>query len=280
MWSIGIYTGDSLDRLAPAPGAENPVLSAREVTDVPAEFVADPFMVHTGGLWHMFFEVLNRQSRNGEIGHATSPDGLRWAYQGIVLREPFHLSYPHVFEWKGSFFMTPETLGPGEIRLYRGDPFPHRWSQVRWLLRERAADPTLCHHGGLWWMFFCPRPNQHDALELYFSTELGGPWRRHPRSPVVRGDERRARPAGRFLVQGGVVTRFAQDCHPRYGSRVRAFDVHELTPDAWREEERGVILEPTGAGWNGQRMHHVDAHPLPEGGWIACVDGFLLERML
>lgn len=276
MWSIGIYTGDSPHRLAPAPGVENPVLSARDVTDVPADFVADPFMVRSGGLWHMFFEVLNAESRNGEIGHATSPDGLGWTYRGIVLREPFHLSYPHVFEWKGSFFMTPETLGPGEVRLYRADPFPHRWSLVRWLLPVRAADPTVCRHGGLWWMLLCPRPNRHDTLELYFAAELGGPWTRHPRSPVVRDDCRRARPAGRLLAGDGTVTRFAQDCDPHYGTQVRAFEISELTPEAWREEERGVVLGPSGAGWNGMRMHHLDPHPLPQGGWIACVDGFRL----
>ena len=276
MWSIGIYTGDSPHHLAPAPGIENPVLSARDVTDVPADFVADPFMVRSGGQWHMFFEVLNAASRNGEIGHATSPDGLGWTYQGIVLREPFHLSYPHVFEHKGAFFMTPETLGPGEVRLYRADPFPHRWSLVRWLLPMRAADPTVCHHGGLWWLFLCPRPNQHDTLELFFSAELGGPWTRHPRSPVVRDDRRRSRPAGRLLTGNNTVTRFAQDCDPHYGTRVRAFEISVLTPEAYREEERGVVLGPSGAGWNGMRMHHVDPHPLPQGGWIACVDGFRL----
>lgn len=278
MWSIGIYTGESPFRLSPAPGVENPVLSARDVTDVPAEFVADPFMVQSGGEWHMFFEVLNARRRNGEIGHATSPDGLRWTYGGIVLAEPFHLSYPYVFEWQGSFFMIPESLEPGEIRLYRADPFPQRWSLVRWMLRARAADPSVCRHGGLWWLFFCPRPNQHDTLELYFAESLSGPWTRHPRSPVVQGDVHRARPGGRMLARNGTVTRFAQDCHPRYGTQVRAFEVSELTTRDYREEEHAAspILGPSGAGWNGMRMHHVDPHPAPQGGWIACVDGFFL----
>jgi hypothetical protein len=278
MWSIGIYMGESPFRLAPAPGVENPVLSARDVTDVPAEFVADPFMVRHGGEWHMFFEVLNAQRRNGEIGHATSPDGLRWTYRGIVLREPFHLSYPYLFEWHGSFFMVPESLEPAEVRLYRADPFPHRWRLVRWLVRGRAADPSLLNHGGLWWLFVCPRPNEHDTLDLYFADNLGGPWTAHRCSPVVRNDCHRARPAGRVLAANGRITRFAQDCHPRYGTQVRALEIRELTTRDYREEERreSPILTPSGSGWNGMRMHHVDPHPAPEGGWIACVDGFFL----
>src|SRR4029077_16367514 len=88
IWSIGIYAGKSPLRLAPAPGVRNPVLSARDVTDIPARFVADPFMLHADGLWHMFFEVLTPGSGLGEIGLAPSHDALTWQYRQIVLREP------------------------------------------------------------------------------------------------------------------------------------------------------------------------------------------------
>src|SRR5690348_4223243 len=105
IWSIGIYAGKSPLDLAPAPGVRNPVLSARDVTDIPARFVADPFMLQANGLWHMFFEVLNHGSGLGEIGLATSHDALTWQYRQIVLTEPFHLSYPYVFQWNNDFYM-------------------------------------------------------------------------------------------------------------------------------------------------------------------------------
>jgi len=54
-WSIAMYAGPSPLRLTAAPGAANPVISAADVTDVFARFVADPFMVKVDGLWHMFF---------------------------------------------------------------------------------------------------------------------------------------------------------------------------------------------------------------------------------
>src|SRR5215471_15310209 len=79
IWSIGIYSGRSPFELSSA--ASNPVLSAGDVTDVPARFVADPFMIKVDGLWHMFFEVLNNQNDRGEIGMAVSRDGLGWQYQ-------------------------------------------------------------------------------------------------------------------------------------------------------------------------------------------------------
>src|SRR5688572_24477234 len=93
-WSIGIYVGKSPLDLKPPSDLRNPVLTRHEVTDVRALFVADPFMVSVNGLWYMFFELWNRDSRKGEIGLATSVDGAQWSYQRVVLAEPFHLSYP------------------------------------------------------------------------------------------------------------------------------------------------------------------------------------------
>ncbi len=94
MWSIGIYSGESLFNLTPPEGVVNPVLTSREVNDVSAAFVADPFMISVSGSWYMFFEVFNRETNKGDIGLAVSKAGFDWKYQQIILSEPFHLSYP------------------------------------------------------------------------------------------------------------------------------------------------------------------------------------------
>src|SRR5260370_36214825 len=101
MWSIGIYTGASPLDLGPANGVVNPILTSASVYDVPARFVADPFMVRRAAGWYMLFEGLNQATGRGEIGLATSNDGLRWTDQQIGLAEPFHLSHPYVVESEG-----------------------------------------------------------------------------------------------------------------------------------------------------------------------------------
>ncbi len=78
IWSIGIYGGPSPLTLSPATSVHNPILTARQVTDVRAAFVADPFLVRDGSAWCLFFEVLTLPSRRGEIGLATSSDGTHW----------------------------------------------------------------------------------------------------------------------------------------------------------------------------------------------------------
>src|SRR5690242_18496675 len=275
MWSIGIYTGNSPYALSTAAEISNPVLTAANVTDIPAAFVADPFMIRVNP-WLMFFEVLRNDRPIGEIGLASSENGLEWRYEQIVLREDFHLSYPYVFEWQNAIYMIPETLGANAVCLYEADEFPTRWTLKTKLIEGQCADPSLVRYNDLWWLFLCSTPYQHDTLRLYFAEQLTGPWREHPRSPVIRADPRLARPAGRILTLNNRPVRFAQDCVPQYGSRGRAFDILELTTTTYAEVENAAspILQGTGTGWNSHGMHHVDVHQQTDGTWLACVDGF------
>ena len=275
MWSIGIYTGDSPYDLKPAPQIPNPVLTAGHVTDIPASFVADPFIIRANP-WFMFFEVWNPRSNKGVIGLATSGNGFEWRYERIVLSEEFHLSYPYVFEWENTCYMIPETLGANAACLYRADEFPTRWSFAAKLIDGPCADSSIVRFADLWWLFVCSTPYQHDTLRLYFAEQLTGPWREHPRSPLVRGDNCRARPAGRILRVNDKLIRFAQECAPRYGTRVRAFDILDLTTTNYEEVENSAspVLEPGGGDWNATGMHHLDAQHQPDGTWLACVDGY------
>lgn len=270
MWSIAIYTGTTPFNLQPAP----PVLTKSDVTDIPADFVADPFMLHRDNTWYMFFEVWHSETQLGEIGLATSNDALTWTYDRIVLKEPFHLSYPHVFEWQGGPYMIPETLNAGAVCLYKALDFPYRWSVVTRLIEGQLADPSLVRFNDRWWLFACSTPYQHDTLRLYFADELTGPWTEHPKSPLIQNDKCRARPAGRILNFDNRLFRFAQECTPHYGSGVRAFEITKLTTDSYAEVELAIpILKASGTGWNASGMHHIDAHQQPNGQWLACVDG-------
>ena len=273
MWSIGIYSGDSPFELKPVhPG---PVLTKDNVTDIPAEFVADPFMLLRDRTWHMFFEVMNSETKLGEIGLATSDDAFTWTYQHIVVKEPFHLSYPYVFKSQNDYYMLPETLAAGAVCLYKALDFPSRWSCVARLLEGQFADPSIFQCDDLWWMFVCSTPYQHDTLRLYYASDLTGPWTEHPKSPIVSGDKCRARPAGRILKFDNQLFRFAQDCGPVYGSSVRVFEITQLTINSYTEVEhhRSPILGAGGNGWNAARMHHIDAWRQLDGKWLACVDG-------
>jgi len=276
-WAIGMFAGDSPLRLVPLHGGRTPSLTWSDVSDTPSGIIADPFMIRLSGAWYMFFEVMERPHGRGQIGLAVSRDGIDWRYQQIVLAEPFHLSYPYVFEWAGDIFMIPETHHDRSVCLYRASPFPVRWSPVGRLLEGAVfSDSSIVRYRDTWWLFTETSPGTFDELRLFYAGELRGPWREHPASPLVQRDPRRARPAGRILALGDGLLRFAQDCHPVYGSAVRAFEVTDLTASRYQEREAAdrPVLGGSGTGWNAGGMHHVDAHRLDDGRWLACVDGW------
>jgi hypothetical protein len=274
-WSIGIYTGKSPFDFAPPENLKNPVLTAKDVTDVPAHFVADPFMLCENGTWYMFFEVLNARDRLGDIGLATSDDGFNWTYQQIVLDEPFHLSYPYVFKWDEDYYMIPESYQANSVRLYKAVNFPTKWSFVTSLLNgDDYVDSSIFRFDEKWWLFnSSPKGN---TLRLYFADELTGIWAEHPQSPIVRGNANIARPGGRVIVLNGKVFRYTQDVEGFYGNQVRAFEITKLTTKNYEEREvrENPILKASGSGWNKIGMHTIDPHQIAEDNWIACVDGY------
>lgn len=272
-YSIGIYTGKSPFDLKPCREVVNPVLKASDVTDVIADFVADPFMVNENKKWYMFFEVLNQSSQHGDIGLALSEDGFNWRYEKIVLDEAFHLSYPYVFKWQGQYYMIPETRLAYAIRLYKADEFPYKWSYVKDLVAGNYLDPSIFRNNGKWWMFASER---NDVLHLFYADQLDGVWTRHPQSPLIIRDGNVSRPGGRVLISGGRIFRFTQDCDPGYGNQVRAFEITELSMNSYKEKPiaQNPILKASGCGWNAEQMHHIDAHQIDLDNWMACVDGY------
>ncbi|WP_193198741.1 hypothetical protein [Nostoc sp. MG11] len=277
-WAIGIYQGNSLVDWEALNNICNPVLTVKDVSDVSAEFIADPFMILANGTWYMFFEVLNKANGLGEIGLATSQDVLNWNYQKIILREDFHLSYPYVFYWLNDYYMIPESSQANAIRLYKAVDFPRQWCFVKNLIEGRDyVDTSIFYFDNKWWLFTSSTAS--NILRLYYADEIMSYWVEHPQSPVIEDDAKIARPGGRVIVNNGTVFRYAQDDQYLYGTKVRAFEIIVLTTTAYKEKPiaENPILQASGSGWNKTGMHHIDAHKIDENKWIACVDGYQMS---
>lgn len=284
VWSIGMYEGPEPSILGPAKGISNPILTAQDVTDIDARFVADPFMVRHDNDWHLFFEVLNKKRNRGEIGHAVSNDLKSWAYTGIVLRKREHLSYPYVFSHEKAMYMIPECAKSGSVTLYRATQFPEKWEPVSALLtgsrrNTPLLDPSVVFHEGHWYLFTYNRKGK--SLHLFVSGTLAGQWTEHPKSPVVAGCQRFARPGGRIVRHEGILLRFSQDGTPHYGSKSWAFRITELTPETYREEPAAdaPVIGAGSEAWNNAGMHTVDPHLTDDGRWIAMVDGLEFRHL-
>jgi hypothetical protein len=276
IWSIGIYDLDVNGPFVKLHASQgNPVLTAADVDDMPARFLADPFLIQEQDKYYLFFEVLGVD--RGVIGLATSTDGRHWRYERIVLKEPFHLSYPNVFKWKDSYYMVPESIAVNSVRLYKASHFPDGWQFVKTLIIDRPlVDSQVLYHQGLLWLFSASPDNKN--LYLFSADRPEGLWHEHPASPIVRGNSRDARPAGNILDTGGHLIRFSQDSQEygeKYGKAVRGFEIMTLTREEYRERplENNPLLKDSGVGWNGMGMHQISALPVSHGRWIAAVDG-------
>lgn len=230
------------------------------------------------GRYHLFFELLNSKRQVGEIGHAISEDLKTWKYTGVVLKEKFHLSYPYVFKHEGTTYMLPECAKSNAIRLYKALVFPERWELAAVLLKGNKKqvpllDPSVVFHNGYWYLFSYKR--KANNLHLFVAENITGPWKEHPKSPIVQGSDHFARPGGRIVKADEVLYRYTQDGVPRYGSKAWGFRITELTPASYREEPASEtpVVQAGNDSWNNLGMHTVDPHRMPDGRWIAFVDG-------
>lgn len=273
-WTLGVYSGDSPLSLRPAPHAHNPILTGADVTDIKVDALAHPFVVIKDKRYYVFFTAKDLKSDSGGIGLAESGDGVKWKYRRMVIREPFVQSHPFVFEWRNEYYLIPEAHTEASVRLYKATAFPLEWKYTGNILEgknEHFISPTLARYKDLWWLFTSPSGN--ETLRLFYASELMGPWKEHPLSPIVKKDLRTARPAGRPFVFDGALYRLGQDCYPTYGRAVRAFRITDISPTTYAEKiVETPVVEASGSGWNSNGMHHVDAHRTGASQWIAVVD--------
>jgi hypothetical protein len=108
---------------------------------------ADPFLVARDGRTYCFVEDYVQRTGRGHItALKVGKDGVEEL--GPALVEPFHLSFPFVFEYDGSFFMCPETQEARQIRIYRGTEFPLKWELAAIPMQDVSAVDTMLFSAG------------------------------------------------------------------------------------------------------------------------------------
>jgi len=230
-------------------------------------FVADPFACELDGTTYVFVEEYSYETERGHIAYVEYEDGF--GQRGVAVEEPFHMSYPYLFEYDGTVYATPETQDADEIRLYRVDR-PDSWHLERVIQSDvRAADPTVVRYDDRWWLF-CTRDGTHTSsltdLDVYHATDPTGEWTPHDNNPV-KTDVRSARPGGTPFVFDGTLYRPAQDCAGGYGERVVVNRVDELSRTSFTETRVATV------GADAGRPYPDGRHTVSACGEFTLVDG-------
>jgi hypothetical protein len=228
----------------------------------PYAFLADPFGLWRGGLLHLFVEHFDYRDRHGRIELLIYDRRYTLLDRRPVLIEPWHLSYPFVFEAEGETWMLPEAHRSGRLTLYRAADFPWRWEAVAVIALDCVAvDATPFWHDGLWWLFYTSATDRHSKiaeLRIAWTEELTGAWHPHRLNPV-RNDPVSARPGGTPVLIDGKIRLPVQDCQHTYGGGIAMLAIERLTPEAFSARLERTIARPLSVAGNAEGMHTLSA---------------------
>jgi hypothetical protein len=207
-------------------------------------FWADPFPACMDGKYYVFFEEYDYAAERAHIAVSEVAADGSFSPPRVALQRPYHVSYPMVFSWNGEWYMIPESAAQRTIELWRCGGAADRWEFDRLLMDGvLAVDSTIAEIAGRFWLFTCIAADEHlpcDELSVFWADSPVGPWRPHPRNPVV-SDARCARPAGKLFFREGKWFRPAQDCTGHYGRRIEIREIVRLTADDYCERPAWTI---------------------------------------
>ena len=237
-------------------------------------FYADPFPFQWQGRSFLFVEDYPHATGKAAISVVPFDASDNPEEPRVVLEEPFHLSYPQVFERDGAIWMLPEASASGRLTLYRAATFPDRWVAEKALIEGEISDATLLDHGGLLWLFATDRDgygSTSDTLVVYSAPALTGPWRPHAMNPILI-DRRMARPGGAFARDGqGRLLLPVQDGTLGYGGGLGLSELLELDQHTVR------ISQPRPIAADGD-WPYPQIHTLNRSGRLEVIDGIAAVR--
>ena len=105
-------------------------------------WLADSLLFETDNECYLFVEAFDKKSGIGKIGVFKNKDNVFTDFR-VILEQPYHLSYPFVFKYGGSYYMIPETSNNNTLELYIATNFPHNWKKISVLLEGRYVDTTV-----------------------------------------------------------------------------------------------------------------------------------------
>ena len=221
-------------------------------------FMADPFIVNNQDTLYIFYEHFPAKVNStwGDIGVMRSLDGgASWTFMGIAIDEPYHLSFPHVFQDHGEWYMLPCSGAISQLVLYKAVDFPMKWEKVKVLRDNYSYTDPMLYHDSIYYLFVSE--NGEERFALYTADSLGAPLVEHPCSPIRCTWNNHTRLAGEVAFYDGRPYLFMQEHNGGYGSGVAVFCIDSISPTYYHDYalDSVPLLSKTGMGWNADGMH-------------------------
>lgn len=187
-------------------------------------WIADPTVYTVNGEHYLFAEVYEEKKKKAAIGYYCFENNQP-VYKGIIIENPYHMSYPNVFEYGGVQYMIPESSASDSISLYRAEHFPDKWSKAADLIKgEKFVDSTVfSNEKGLFVLSYRVGKNGWELVEFALDMENY----RLKEESVTHYDTNVGRPAGYIF---DINKRPAQDSRKKYGENLLVYEVDSFFP--------------------------------------------------
>ena len=253
----------------------------------PVHIEADPFLFVKDDILYLFYEH-KLQRNKGVLNMLFTKDLKKWSKPVTVLEEPYHLSFPWVFEEDGHVYMIPETGADNCIRLYEATNFELTdFKFVKELLHTPSdvsvsmgyGDSCIYKKNGKYYLLTQLQYEDHiNTLELYVSDGLMCEFHPHPCSPIQH-NQKTGRNAGSLMEYNGKLLRFSQDCTNRYGDNVHISQITRITPSDYEEKLIKENIIPTEIPFYREGGHQLNVVQF-KGKWSVATDAQEYNRLL
>lgn len=244
--------------------ARTGILSESEVQWLPVSgkyYLADPCWVSEKE--RLFAaECFDYRRRIASLVLAKVVDGQASPIRTIKLSAT-HLSYPMVYNFGGERVIIPESAQASGVSVMQIDDRGHVTHESRVLSGLQVVDPTVCFHGGSYWMFANPLDNFDNELVVFEAENVYGPWREASYSPMMISN---CRGAGRIFEKHGTLYWPTQYNPERYGGGLILRRIVSLDQDRFQHDVVSVIRPDPEGSWPlgfhsislGEKHHMVD----------------------
>lgn len=191
---------------------------------------ADPYLFNYNGHHYVFAELYDRILRRGVIGCCEIND-VGYMPWKVVLKTPYHLSYPNVFAYKSKIYMIPESYVAEEIAVFEAIDFPYSWKKAFVLMKNYISVDSTCFAtaDGNWMLtnhFECEK----TELVLFSISDNGD-----MKIVTTIPDDNNIRPAGNVFYYDNQLLRPAQDCSTSYGCALNFYEITEIGSNTYAE---------------------------------------------
>ena len=204
----------------------------------PARYwAADPFVFKKDEKTYIFAELFDYCTNKGVIGCTQLTDSGITGWR-VIIKEPWHLSYPFVFEHNGEIYIMPEMNDGRALWVYKAETFPLVWKKVSVVLDDvKYVDTTLkSEKDG-----FIAFSQEVDSIPKVFFLNNRLEFEKYGEYEGESGCF--VRPGGRFFSRDNRCYAVCQDCSQTYGGALIFFEV-ETSGKGLKLGKRAKHLRP------------------------------------